>query len=72
MAAPFENSIECSRAACIHINDILKNCVESDIQPTQETVNGMTVALDALRNSEGKLLDRLNKDSVRDAKAIYS
>jgi len=72
MPDPYQHSIEAAREACVHLNDILKNCVESDIQPSQETVNGMTVALDALRSSEGKYMDRLTKGIDHNAKAIYS
>lgn len=72
MPDPFEHSIEASREACLHLNDILKNCAEGGKEPNQETVNGMTAALDALRNSEGKHLDRLNQGAVLNAKAIYS
>ena len=72
MPDPFERSISAAEQSCEHINGILNNCVKSGEQPNQETINGITAALDALRSAEGKLLDRINKDSVRDAKTIYS
>lgn len=72
MPDPFERSMEAARVACLHLNTILENCAEGGTEPNQETVNGMTAALDALRNSEGKHLDRLNQGAVRNAKAVYS
>ena len=72
MREPFQRSIDAAEQICQQMDSVLKNCVKSGEQPTQETVNGMQVALEALRNSEGKMLDRLNKSAVDNAKTIYS
>ena len=71
MPGPFENSVSAAKESCSHLNDILKNCAKSGEQPTQETVNGITAALDALRNAEGKCVDRIGKE-VSSASSIYS
>ena len=70
MADPFEASISRAKETCLLLNDILSNCVDEKVQPTQETINGISVALDALRSAEGKLLDRISKDIGRDAQAV--
>jgi len=72
MPEPFEVSISRAKETCLLLNDILSNCVDEKSQPTQETINGLSVAFDALRNAEGKHLDRLTQETNHNAKAIYS
>lgn len=70
MASPYESSVSRAKETCLLLNDILSNCVDEKVQPTQETINGISIALDALRNAEGKLLDRISKESGHATKAI--
>lgn len=71
MATPYEVSISRAKETCLLLNDILSNCVDEKVQPTQETVNGIAVALEALRNAEGKLLDRIGREG-KNAPSVYS